>query len=175
ERESIPVPRRPRARAGDQASRSDVVGRQGPIAPRWDRSRRRGAPKAPDLGGGPHCGSATMGGGAGPQPRQLTQRRNEMADARTPTHAERSRTLAASRTEGALSTLALDPAGHPYGSYVVYAMVGASPVFLISKLAEHTKNLEADPRASLLVVEPEREGEEALARGRVTLVGECRP
>lgn len=98
-----------------------------------------------------------------------------MADARTPTHAERSRTLAASRTEGALSTLALDPAGHPYGSYVVYAMVGASPVFLISKLAEHTKNLEADPRASLLVVELEREGEEALARGRVTLVGECRP
>ena len=98
-----------------------------------------------------------------------------MAQARTtPSHAERARTLAASRGEAALSTVALDPAGHPYGSHVVYALVGAAPVFLISKLAEHTKNLEADPRASLLVVEAEREGDEALARGRVTLVGECR-
>lgn len=88
-----------------------------------------------------------------------------------PTHAERARTLAASRAEGALSTLSQ---GHPYGSHVVYAIVGASPVFLLSRLAEHTKNLEADPRASLLVVDPEREGEEALARGRVTLRGECR-
>src|SRR5688500_7451617 len=98
-----------------------------------------------------------------------------MAEApKTPAHAERARTLVAARGEGALSTIALDPAGHPYGSHVVYAAVGATPAFLISKLAEHTKNLEADPRASLLVVEPEREGEEALARGRVTLVGECR-
>src|SRR5690606_10788027 len=36
-------PRPGRARAGDQASRSDAVGRQGPIAPRWERARRRGA------------------------------------------------------------------------------------------------------------------------------------
>jgi putative heme iron utilization protein len=92
-----------------------------------------------------------------------------------PSHAERARTLVASRSEGALSTLALDPAGHPYGSHVVFAAMGPAPVFLISKLAEHTKNLEADRRASLLIVEAEREGDEALARGRVTLVGECRP
>jgi putative heme iron utilization protein len=98
-----------------------------------------------------------------------------MAEApKTPTHAERARTIVASRSEGALATIALDPAGHPYGSHVVYAAIGAAPAFLISALAEHTKNVEADPRASLLVVDAEREGEEALARGRVTLVGECR-
>lgn len=97
-----------------------------------------------------------------------------MANApQSPSHAERARTLAASRSEGVLSTLALDPAGHPYGSYVLYAMVDETPVFLLSQLAEHTKNLEADPRASLLVVEEQAEGE-ALARGRITLVGRCR-
>lgn len=89
-----------------------------------------------------------------------------------PSHAERARTLAASRSEGALSTVARDPSGHPYGSHVIYAMVGARPIFLISKLAEHTQNLHADARASLLVVERETEGE-ALARGRVTLLGTC--
>lgn len=87
----------------------------------------------------------------------------------TPSHAERARTIVAARGEGALSTLL---EGHPFGSLVIYAAVGPSPVFLISKLAEHTKNLEADPRASLLVAE-EGAGE-TLARGRVTLVGTCR-
>jgi putative heme iron utilization protein len=95
-------------------------------------------------------------------------------EASMPSHAERARTLVASKSSGALSTIALDPPGYPYGSQVVYAPVGASPVFLFSKLAEHTKNLEADPRASLLVVESELAGEEVLARGRVTLVGTCR-
>ncbi len=89
----------------------------------------------------------------------------------TPSHAERARTLAAARTEGALCTLAREPEGHPYGSLVIYAMVGARPIFLLSKLAEHTRNLEADARASLLIAE--REGGDALARGRVTLVGTC--
>ena len=74
---------------------------------------------------------------------------------------------------GALCTCALDPAGHPFGSLVVYALVDGEPVFLISELAEHTRNLRKDPRASLLVVEPGGEGE--LDRGRVTLVGHGQP
>src|SRR5262245_50783528 len=68
---------------------------------------------------------------------------------------------------GALGTLAKD--GHPFASLVAYA--GLEPVFLLSELAEHTHNLRADPRASLLVTE-EGEGD-PLARGRVTLVGRC--
>lgn len=91
----------------------------------------------------------------------------------TPSHAERAKTLAASRTSGTLSTLAVDPAGHPYGSLVTTALFEHSPVFLISALAEHTRNLRADPRASLLLVE----GSDAnpLALGRVTLLGRCEP
>jgi putative heme iron utilization protein len=45
------------------------------------------------------------------------------------------------------------------------------PVFLISELAEHTKNLHRDARASLLVAES-RPGD-PLANGRVTLLGPC--
>ncbi len=68
----------------------------------------------------------------------------------------------------ALATL-LD--GHPYVTLVAYALDGERPVFLLSELAEHTKNLRADPRASLLLVDP-GEGD-PLARGRRTLVGRC--
>lgn len=89
-----------------------------------------------------------------------------------PSHAERARTLVAAASEGTLCTLARDPAGHPFGSHVLYALVGDRPVFLISKLAEHTQNLEADPRASLLVLE-RGHAESALALGRVTLLGTC--
>ena len=88
-------------------------------------------------------------------------------------HATLARQLVTSRTDGTLSTLARDPAGYPFGSHVLYALVDTRPVFLISNLAEHTKNLEADPRASLLVVEAAPAGTEQLAIGRVTLVGRC--
>ena len=88
-----------------------------------------------------------------------------------PSHAERSRTLVASRTTGTLCTIAREPAGYPYGSLVTFALDGGAPVFLISKLAAHTQHLEADPRASLLVAEDH--AEDPLANGRVTLVGDA--
>lgn len=92
-------------------------------------------------------------------------------DVPTPTHAERARTLAAQMSTGTLCTLALEPAGHPYGSFVTVAFDGETPVFLISRLAEHTKNLEHDPRASLLVAEGR--SVDPLANGRVTMIGQC--
>ncbi len=90
----------------------------------------------------------------------------------TLTHGERARTLTAGIRTGTLCTIAKEPAGFPYGSFVTFAMAEASPVFFISELAEHTKNLHGDPRASLLVAE----GGEAdpLANGRVTLLGSVR-
>ncbi len=91
----------------------------------------------------------------------------------TPSHAERAKTLAASRKSGALSTLAIDPAGHPYGSLVTTALFEGSPTFLISALAEHTRNLRQDPRASLLLAEAT--DDDPLALGRVTLLGRCEP
>jgi putative heme iron utilization protein len=90
-------------------------------------------------------------------------------DVAAPSHAERARTLVASQTTGALSTL--DPEGFPHGSYVTFALEGADPVFLISTLATHTQHLSRDPRASLMV--HETGATDPLANGRVTLIGRC--
>ena len=89
----------------------------------------------------------------------------------TPTHAERARTLVAQLSTGTLCTLAIEPAGYPYGSFVTVAFEKGNPIFLISALAEHTRNLERDPRASLLVAESV--SADPLANGRVTLLGRC--
>src|SRR5665213_650138 len=89
----------------------------------------------------------------------------------TPTHAERARTLVSQIATGTLCTLALEPEGYPYGSFVTVAFDEGHPIFLISGLAEHTKNLERDPRASLLVAEGG--ADDPLANGRVTLLGPC--
>ena len=93
------------------------------------------------------------------------------ANVPTPTHAERARTLVAHVSTGTLCTLALEPQGYPYGSLVTVAFDNGDPVFLISGLAEHTKNLERDPRASLLVAEGG--SADPLANGRVTMLGRC--
>jgi len=90
----------------------------------------------------------------------------------TPTHAERARTLVAQMSTGTLCTLALEPEGYPYGSFVTVAFDAGNPIFLISGLAEHTRNLERDARASLLVAESG--AADPLANGRVTLLGPCR-
>ena len=89
----------------------------------------------------------------------------------TPTHAERARTLVARISTGTLCTLALEPEGYPYGSFVTVAFDNGNPIFLISGLAEHTKNLEQDSRASLLVAEGG--AADPLANGRVTILGPC--
>ena len=90
----------------------------------------------------------------------------------TPTHAERARTLVGQMTTGTLCTVAAEPEGYPYGSFVTVAFDDGNPVFLVSTLAEHTRNLQRDPRASLLVAESG--SEDPLANGRVTLLGPCR-
>ena len=89
----------------------------------------------------------------------------------TPTYPERARTLVAQIRTGTLCTLALEPEGYPYGSLVTVAFENGDPIFLISGLAEHTKNLERDPRSSLLVAESG--SADPLANGRVTMLGPC--
>lgn len=93
-------------------------------------------------------------------------------DVATPSHGERAMTLACRARTATLCTIAREPAGYPYGSFVTYAIQAGHPVFLISTLAEHTRNLAADPRASLLIAESDHE--DPLANGRVTLIGHCR-
>jgi len=56
-----------------------------------------------------------------------------------------------------------------------YAMdIHGHPIFLISTMAMHTKNLQTDSRASLLVTQPEVSGD-PLAASRVTLIGHAKP
>ena len=97
-----------------------------------------------------------------------------------PTYAERARTLAYLGRTGALATVSGRRPGHPFASLMPYALdEQGRPLFLISSMAMHTQNLQADPRASLLVTQPgqsDRHGESAdpLARARLTLMGETR-
>lgn len=89
-----------------------------------------------------------------------------------PTDAERARTMAAAITTGTLGTLAVDPAGTPFGSVAPFGLDDdGRPVICISELAEHTRNLRNDERASMLIVEPTPAGGDPLAAGRVTLLG----
>ena len=91
-----------------------------------------------------------------------------------PTFAERARTLAYLGRTGTLATLSRRHPGHPFASVMPYALDDAGrPLFLISSMAMHTQNLEADPRASLLVTQPDWTGD-PLAAGRLTLMGEAR-
>jgi len=92
-----------------------------------------------------------------------------------PTLAERARTLVHLGRQGALATVSRRRPGHPFASLMPYAPdERGRPLLLASGLAVHTQNLAADPRASLLVAERGPE-EDALAAGRVTLVGTAAP
>ncbi len=72
---------------------------------------------------------------------------------------------------GSLSTLSRKQAGFPFGSVMPYGLDDhGRPIFLISTMAMHTQNLQADPRASLLVTQQDTDGE-PLGASRVTLVG----
>jgi heme oxygenase (biliverdin-IX-beta and delta-forming) len=93
-----------------------------------------------------------------------------------PSHAERVRTLAAAGSEGTLSTLAVEPAGYPFGSVVAFVLDDSGhPVFVASRLAEHTRNFKADPRASLFLQRPPPHGVDPLSLERATLLGSVSP
>lgn len=88
-----------------------------------------------------------------------------------PTFAERARTLMHSGRIGSLSTLSRKQPGFPFGSMMPYGLdEEGRPMFLISTMAMHTQNVQADPRASLFVTEPDTSGD-PLGSSRVTLIG----
>ena len=88
-----------------------------------------------------------------------------------PSFAERARTLVYLGRIGSLSTLSRKQAGFPFGSVMPYGLDDSGrPIFLISTMAMHTQNLQADPRASLLVTQPDARGD-PLGASRVTLLG----
>ena len=92
-------------------------------------------------------------------------------DTPEPSLAERARTLVSLGRIGSLSTHSRKFPGFPFGSLMPYAADGQGrPVFFISSMAMHTQNLGNDPRASLLIAQPEAEGD-PLGAARMTVVG----
>ncbi|MDQ1387601.1 MAG: hypothetical protein QOF56_1055 [Acidobacteriaceae bacterium] len=88
-----------------------------------------------------------------------------------PSFAERARTLVYLSRIGSLSTLSRKQPGFPFGSIMPHGLdVTGRPIFLISTMAMHTQNLQADPRASLLVTQADASGD-PLGASRVTLIG----
>src|ERR1700688_4008363 len=74
---------------------------------------------------------------------------------------------------GALATIDRNT-GHPFASLVNVATDSdGSPLILVSRLATHTANLEADPRASLLLASAGKG--DPLAHPRLTLIGTFAP
>ncbi|BDG04542.1 CREG family protein [Anaeromyxobacter oryzae] len=73
---------------------------------------------------------------------------------------------------GVLSTISRRYPGHPYGTLVPYALdARGAPLLLLSSLAQHTQNLEVDPRASLLVFDAAAAAGDPRTAARLTLVG----
>lgn len=91
----------------------------------------------------------------------------------TPEHAAQLALLVRSREAAALGTL---HAGAPFVSMVPYAVLpdGSAFVIHVSRLAGHTRDMLAEPRVSLLVMQPEGGGVAAQALARVSIQGEAR-
>ncbi|GAB0107090.1 DUF2470 domain-containing protein [Nocardia sp. JMUB6875] len=85
-----------------------------------------------------------------------------------PTPADEARTVAAATNTATLATLATD--GGPWASFVTYGLLDGQPVLCVSRLAEHGRNLAADPRASVSIVTPDLPSD-PLAGTRLTLAG----
>ncbi len=91
-----------------------------------------------------------------------------------PTYAERVRTLVSICTIATLSTVSRKVPGYPFGSLMPYTIDATGrPLFLISNMAMHTQNIQADHRASLFVCEGG--AGDPLGTARATLVGDVFP
>ena len=85
--------------------------------------------------------------------------------------ASEARRFLRSTRHGILSTHSVRHAGYPFGSVAPFVPDHAgNPLILISTLAEHTRNISADHRVSLLAFEGT---DDLQANARLTLVGEA--
>ncbi len=84
--------------------------------------------------------------------------------------ARAARQLLRAHRYGALSTLSKKFDGHPFGSITPYLVDhDGSLLILISGLAEHTRNIQRDPRVSLIT--HNQEDPHIQTQGRITVVG----
>jgi putative heme iron utilization protein len=89
-------------------------------------------------------------------------------------HVEEASRFIQAEHDGMLCTLSQKMDGWPFGSIAPYALTAAGePLILISEIAEHTRNLRADARASFLIQASNTKDQQASARA--TLMGYAMP
>jgi hypothetical protein len=86
------------------------------------------------------------------------------------------RELFLQKSFGVLSTISLDMPGYPFGSVTPYCADNqCRPVIYISQIAQHTRNILADSRVSLTVLENNSGSDDVQALGRVTCMANAQP
>jgi len=87
--------------------------------------------------------------------------------------AKRARALLSSQDQGVLCTNSIDLAGYPFGSITPYCLNrDGQPVILISDLAQHTHNIKANNKVSLIA--NEHDVADAQAAARITYIGDAK-
>jgi heme oxygenase (biliverdin-IX-beta and delta-forming) len=82
---------------------------------------------------------------------------------------KQARALLLAEYQAILSTHSVDVAGYPFGSVVPYCLnQHGVPIILISNIAQHTKNIIADPKVSLIATQGEADDLQTV--GRVTYI-----
>jgi heme iron utilization protein len=95
-----------------------------------------------------------------------------MPDGPGPGHGQNVRALLENESSGVLATLSASRGGWPFASVAPYALTDrGEPVLLLSSLAEHTRNVQADSRASLLV-QDHASLADPQAGARITVLGQ---
>lgn len=75
--------------------------------------------------------------------------------------------------DGVLSTHSVDMPGYPFGSVMPYCLDrDGVPVIFIANIAQHTRNIQADPKVSLIVLD--RSVGDLQTNGRLTLLANAR-
>ena len=89
-------------------------------------------------------------------------------------HYKAARALFLEQKHGVLSTISKTVAGYPFGSVVPYSIdQSGSPIILISDIAQHTKNIMADGRVSLTILDYATA--DIQANARLTLLAQAFP
>jgi putative heme iron utilization protein len=85
---------------------------------------------------------------------------------------EEVRELLRAQNAGVLCTISERLQGSPFGSLASYALTSrGEPIFLFSRLAQHTRNIDADPRATLFVYDGLGAREDPQTGRRTALAG----
>jgi putative heme iron utilization protein len=85
----------------------------------------------------------------------------------------KARTLFNTCCDGVLSTHSIDLPGYPFGSITPYCFNRhGQAVILISTIAQHTKNIKANNKVSLIAFD---DATDSQAAGRVTYIGDAKP